>query len=845
MKKIKNHLKYYLIACLLSLVSTAFAGVGITRVTNPQPIGVSGECITSSLDSLLRAAFPGEKPKEKIKSIRNNINIALKGVRRVNDTIANCLEELLKRGRLCIDNTLNDKGKRTHYGIAFSSSAVCDSTDAISIHLSVLQACDEGFITTDTSDFGLYILFITLLHEGKHLIQPALSLNPSCTDTLIRVKIRKHIAASEVETYCLEISVLDTLIKGLNEFIQAPLGFTTSSPIIRFFINKIYPSPQDPTSTGIERAKKRTQILLESLKKEKEKVERLKKNYNDIATKCNDFLNKKITFKTLKRILKREKYWVLVGNKPFFYRNEIYVSGIEQDTIFHLIGNQERFLLPPLDKITDILINPTGNKMLVAGITPTLRSVIYGYEDFNGDGFFDADSEKELFNFFGFEEGIDFCQLQDGRLLILDYSSKILFQLDDYDEDFFPDFFNPEPLCEPLQFILLADIVATNSSNILYAFPFHFENRVLIPNSSFLQIIDRDNDSFFEDQIEDEIFKYLQFTPILVSDLSNLLECNHTATIHGSYKAKIKIHEVDSLGNSFGIIGEGVTDMNGNVNIEYLTSLSAGMLIQIRDASNNLNSVINPVGKVDIAHDYELKFPKDTTIIDISLISDTSSFIENGCNPLEVNINIEPIEINGETWIKRIYNVIDVNLYDGESEPTTIMRDLDCDGIEGNQDIYLLKKSDVCIFFDGDNVVTNNFPAKNSRTCAQGNPKGYWEKNGQLGEKISNAGYWQYEQLIKIKTTSTRPISFSNRLTLFPNPTSNIWQLAAHLEQPQKFIITVFDISGKYIKSVNWQYRGSDTLFEYDMQNLPSGVYQIKIQGDNGFLVWKKVILQN
>ena len=146
------------------------------------------------------------------------------------------------------------------------------------------------------------------------------------------------------------------------------------------------------------------------------------------------------------------------------------------------------------------------------------------------------------------------------------------------------------------------------------------------------------------------------------------------------------------------------------------------------------------------AHEYMIKFPKDYIEYCKDPTPDTIGTFELACDILAVNVSDKRYQGDGVECYKifRTYNVINWCEYKDGDEVIPVPRDIDCDGIGGEDDVWVIVRRDGSAYFDADNNEKNKFPLANSRTCG-GNPEGYWEK---LNRKPT--GQWTYTQIIKV-----------------------------------------------------------------------------------------------
>ena len=209
---------------------------------------------------------------------------------------------------------------------------------------------------------------------------------------------------------------------------------------------------------------------------------------------------------------------------------------------------------------------------------------------------------------------------------------------------------------------------------------------------------------------------------------------------------------------------------------------------------------------VNRVHDYEIKFPKDASSDCTTPIADTIETNEIACDLLSVNVYDERFEASGDACykIKRTYKVINWCEYDGESEPIVVDRDHDCNGITGDEDIWVLVRPDSKgskgdddshpdVYYDRNGDETDEDPEEYERGCSPENPDGYWEKDTQFGNyhydihgnEATSVGYWQYSQFIKVYD-NTAP-------TIVGGPIDDVCSIAADCAADVSVDITVDD----------------------------------------------------
>lgn len=164
-------------------------------------------------------------------------------------------------------------------------------------------------------------------------------------------------------------------------------------------------------------------------------------------------------------------------------------------------------------------------------------------------------------------------------------------------------------------------------------------------------------------------------------------------------------------------------------------------------AGNVSNTTCEQLITIEPDHNYEIKFPRDGMSNCGIPNPDTIEVFEMACDLLAVSVTDTVFAASGDECYKlfRTYKVINWCEYDGESPPVLIRRDEDCDEIPGDEDVWVLRRSDHA-FVDRDNHHNNSVPAAGTKgtVCnGQSNPEGFWRT------VVSN-GFWQYQQHVKV-----------------------------------------------------------------------------------------------
>ncbi|MBX2927920.1 MAG: T9SS type A sorting domain-containing protein [Saprospiraceae bacterium] len=164
---------------------------------------------------------------------------------------------------------------------------------------------------------------------------------------------------------------------------------------------------------------------------------------------------------------------------------------------------------------------------------------------------------------------------------------------------------------------------------------------------------------------------------------------------------------------------------------------------------------LHPLSAQTNVHNYEIRFPKDAQANCTQPVPDTILVEEIGdCDLLAVSVQDNFFAASGDECYKifRTYRVLNWCEYDGFSQPVVLSRDEDCDGLPGDEEVWVLMRPNGVTYFDRDNDQGNNIPAAFTKgTACDGlsNPAGHWV-NSIIKPAIASRGYWQYTQHIKV-----------------------------------------------------------------------------------------------
>lgn len=202
------------------------------------------------------------------------------------------------------------------------------------------------------------------------------------------------------------------------------------------------------------------------------------------------------------------------------------------------------------------------------------------------------------------------------------------------------------------------------------------------------------------------------------------------------------------------------------VNLDNCGVGSITRKFRAKDAAGNLSAgICEQVITVNPVHNYEIKFPKDVVSYCGVPVADTLLMKELACDVLAFNVEDKQFTVPGGGCyqIFRTYQVINFCEYDDVSAPIILSRDMDCDLLPGDEDLWLMVRPNGVTYLDKDNNENNVFPRNNERgrSCdGLGNPIGQWS-NSNLNTAIKSRGFWQYTQQITIIDTVKPVINYT------------------------------------------------------------------------------------
>lgn len=168
------------------------------------------------------------------------------------------------------------------------------------------------------------------------------------------------------------------------------------------------------------------------------------------------------------------------------------------------------------------------------------------------------------------------------------------------------------------------------------------------------------------------------------------------------------------------------------------------------DAGNASFGSCQQTVTIEQNNNYELRFPEDKVAFCTESIIDSVQFRGIGCDEIEVSVSASTFTPSGDECyqIRRTYRVINRCEYNGALEPIVVSRDEDCDGVEGEEAVWVLRRENNT-FIDQDNSENNQNPFANQKgsSCdGTTNPEGYWRTSPSIG-------FWEYTQVIKVYDT--------------------------------------------------------------------------------------------
>lgn len=150
---------------------------------------------------------------------------------------------------------------------------------------------------------------------------------------------------------------------------------------------------------------------------------------------------------------------------------------------------------------------------------------------------------------------------------------------------------------------------------------------------------------------------------------------------------------------------------------------------------------------------YSIRFPADADVDCAGLDTVSPEVFGGSCDLIGITFTEQEIipSATGCRQLARTWRVVNFCEYDGTAAPVTVSRDEDCDGQEGEEDIWVLVRPGLS-YLDQNSDENNALPAAGIRGAAcdgLSNPAGYWVDSG-IKPAIASVGAWEYTQLITL-----------------------------------------------------------------------------------------------
>lgn len=186
---------------------------------------------------------------------------------------------------------------------------------------------------------------------------------------------------------------------------------------------------------------------------------------------------------------------------------------------------------------------------------------------------------------------------------------------------------------------------------------------------------------------------------------------------------------------------------------------------EVADRNGNISAEpCEQVIQIEPGHHYAIKFPRDASF-DCSSpgMADSLAVIDfKNCDLISVATQDKySYSADQQCYlIFRTFEIINWCEYDGWGDPVIVSRDEDCDGISGEEDVWVMRTREQ-VFFDRDSDVHNQVPAaaeKKSTCHTASDQSGFWRSM----DLAAANGFWSYTQLIEVNDTHAPEISFAN-----------------------------------------------------------------------------------
>lgn len=110
----------------------------------------------------------------------------------------------------------------------------------------------------------------------------------------------------------------------------------------------------------------------------------------------------------------------------------------------------------------------------------------------------------------------------------------------------------------------------------------------------------------------------------------------------------------------------------------------------------------------------------------------------------------------------------------------------------------------------GESMAINTMTDANSNIFVT---NGLLQPNTHNPATINNSGTWDRDEI-----------------RILPNPTQNVIEIDFFSKQKGKVIMNLFDESGRYVSTRQFDYFGNGSIQKWDLTQFPSGMYLLNIQ---------------
>jgi hypothetical protein len=556
-------------------------------------IGRTGTNPASTIEKLMtKLGLTEDQAKERLAAIRKNILSAIAKIKTQDAELGRCLEDALNCERMCIDFV----SQNANASVLPDGTTSC-AKDPINIGINRV-----GGMELPMHDPGLFETFTSLMHESKHATQSYAPDGPVDPDaTKATVQRRKKISCNEIEAEELENSVIDALRPALEAIVK---GETPSAPAgaAGEFVRAVL-AIADPAAR---------KAAAEALLKRITNV----KAFNDEHIACQEALKKAFdTFlasagsdddkKALNDAIRNTAWFATHGFRGGFdvVSDLVYYGGGESGRFFQSDGERTEEIDTGLFRLTDLEVLPGGRRAVLAGYSRNWIGRLLGYEDTDGDGFFEPTTGRILVISSRLKAGLNLTiDPTNGDVLVFSSGMNTIYRVADLDGDGFPETLSGAATVSHPDLESTVSIRISDDGRALYASPFHdIEDTTLLHSTSILVFQDADGDRFFEDADGDHffeeaapvnVFERAVFTPNFVAPP---VAGAQSAEIYAAFLSQIEVHRVDADGNFLANLGSGTVDARGEGTLTLNAPLTSGDLLEVSDLTNGVSSLPNEV----------------------------------------------------------------------------------------------------------------------------------------------------------------------------------------------------------------------------------------------------------